>query len=209
MAMHESQSRFYENIIGRSREFIRLLLPILQKHIPEVEFTEDDLYYYVNKPAMSYIRVEADELTYPLHIMLRYDLEKALMSGELAPKDVPAAWNQKFKEYFGIEVPSDKVGCLQDVHWSGMSFGYFPTYALGSAYAAQFYHTMEKEFDVKEAVLSGTTKKINDWLKEHVHTFGASKDPKDILLAATNEPFDPHYYVNYLINKYSQIYNIK
>lgn len=209
MAMHESQSRFYENMIGRSREFIHILLPILKKYVPEIEWNEDDLYYYVNKSEMSYIRTEADELTYPLHIMLRYDLEKAMMSGELEVKDVPNAWNAKFKEYFGIDVPSDKEGCLQDVHWAGMSFGYFPTYALGSAYAAQFYHAMEKDIDIKEAILSGTTKPINDWLKEHIHKYGASKDPKEIILAATGEPFNPHYYVDYLKKKYSEIYGIK
>lgn len=208
MAMHESQSRFYENMIGRSREFIRILLPVLKENIPDVEFTEDDLYYYVNKPEMSFIRVEADELTYPLHIMLRYDLEKALVSGELEVKDLPKAWNEKFKEYFGLDVPSVKEGCLQDVHWAGMSYGYFPTYALGSAYAAQFYHAMEKDFDIKEAVLSGSTAKINEWLKENVHKYGSSKDPKDIMLLATKEEFDPNYYVDYLINKYSEIYGI-
>ena len=208
MAMHESQSRFYENMIGRSREFVHLLVPVLEKYVPEIEWNEEDLYYYVNKPEMSYIRTEADELTYPLHIMLRYDLEKAMMSGELEVKDLPRVWNEKFKEYFGIEVPNVKVGCLQDVHWAGMSFGYFPTYALGSAYAAQFYKAMEKDIDIKKAVLSGTTKEINDWLKEHIHKYGSSKDPKDIMLLATGEEFNPNYYVDYLINKFSEMYNI-
>lgn len=208
MAMHESQSRFYENMIGRSRAFINQLVPKMKKAFEDVELDEEELYYYVNRVENSLIRTEADELTYPLHIMLRYDLERALLNDEISVDELPQAWNTRFKEYFGIDVPSDAQGVLQDVHWAGGSFGYFPTYALGSAYAAQIYHAMSQDLDIDKAVSSGTTKEINEWLKEHIHKYAASKYPKDLLLEATGEEFNPKYYVEYLKNKYSAIYKI-
>lgn len=210
MAMHESQSRFYENMIGRSKAFIETHFPKFKSVFTEQfsNTTVDDLYYYVNKVENSLIRTEADELTYPLHIMIRYDLEKALLSGELACADLPKAWNAKVSEYLGIEVPNDKAGCLQDVHWAGGLFGYFPTYALGSAYAAQIYHAMSKDIDIDAAIKSGTTKAINAWLKEHIHKYGASKYPKDILMLATKEAFNPNYYVDYLVKRYSEVYKL-
>lgn len=208
MAMHESQSRFYENIVGRGEAFVSILLPKMNEAFG-MELDEKEFFYYVNKVENSLIRTEADELTYPLHIMLRYDLERALLSDEITVEQLPQEWNRRFKEYFGIDVPSDSEGVLQDVHWSGGSFGYFPTYALGSAYAAQIYHAMSKEISVEEAIKSGSTKEINEWLKEHIHKYAASKYPKDILLEATGEEFNPHYYVDYLKEKYSAIYGLK
>ena len=207
MALHESQSRFYENIVGRSEEFVSLLLPKINETFG-MELDAKELFYYVNKVENSLIRTEADELTYPLHIMLRYDLERALLNEEITVEQLPQEWNRRFKEYFGIDVPSDAEGVLQDVHWSGGSFGYFPTYALGSAYAAQIYYAMSEEMNVEESIKSGSTKEINEWLKEHIHKYSAAKYPKDILLLATGEEFDAHYYVNYLKEKYSKIYNI-
>lgn len=210
MAMHESQSRFYENIIGRNELFINKHYPKIQEIFKEelAGISSKDFFLYANEAKMSFIRTEADELTYPLHIMLRYDLEKELIEGNLTVKELPTRWNALFKGYFGLDVPSDTLGVLQDVHWSGGSFGYFPTYALGSAYAAQLYHTMKKEINLEEALQKDTLEDIHNWLKEKVHQYGGSKSPKEILLLATNEPFNPQYYVDYLKEKYRKIYNL-
>ena len=144
MGIHESQSRFFENTVGRSRAFMGPLLEVLRRHAPEVygDVDEDTLYRAVNIAQPSLIRTEADELTYPLHIMVRYQIERMLFAGEAAAKDIPALWNRFMDEYLGIPVPDDTHGCLQDTHWSGGSFGYFPTYALGSAYDAMFVPAM-------------------------------------------------------------------
>lgn len=210
MGMHESQSRFYENMIGRSRGFWEVHYGKLQELFPEQlkDVPLDDFMKHINRAECSFIRTEADELTYPLHIMLRYDMEQAFMKGELEVKDFPKHWNQLFEKYFGIVPSNDTEGVLQDVHWAYGNVGYFPTYALGSAYAAQIYHAMNQDFNVEESLKEGTTKKINDWLKEHIHRYGASKTPEEILKAATGESFNPHYYVDYLKDKYSRIYEI-
>ena len=211
MAMHESQSRFYENIIGRHYNFWKVhykkLKEIFHKELLHVSL--HDFYMYINEVKASYIRTDADELTYPLHIMLRYDIEKEIFDGNLETKDIEKRWNELFYEYFGIEVDKASNGVLQDVHWSGGSFGYFPTYALGSAYAAQIYHSMIEDINLKTSLESGTTEEINLWLKEKIHKYGASKSPNDILLLATGKKFNPNYYVKYLIKKYSKIYGIK
>ena len=139
MGLHESQSRLFENMVGRSRAFIHWLWPVLRELFPgqTADFTEEELYRAANRAEASLIRTEADELTYALHIMVRYELEKALLQGTLAVKDLPEAWNAKYQEYLGIEVPDNARGVLQDIHWAGGDMGYFPSYALGSAYAAQ------------------------------------------------------------------------
>ena len=207
LGMHESQSRFYENIIGRSRAFWEVHYPKLQKMFTkELKGVElDEFVAYINRVERSFIRTEADELTYPLHVMLRYEIEKKVIAGELEVKDLPKYWKDKFTEYFGITPPTDTLGVLQDVHWAYGNFGYFPTYALGSAIASQLYHHMNKDFDVMASLADGDTKRINEWLREHVHKYGASKYPDEILRIATNgEDFNPHYYVDYLIGKYSK-----
>lgn len=205
LGLHESQSRFYENLIGRSRAFWTAHYGKLQQTFPEnlADVSLDEFMAYVNTVERTLIRTEADELTYPLHIMLRYDLEKRLIGGTLEVKDLPSAWNAKIKEYLGIDVPSDKEGVLQDVHWAYANFGYFPTYALGSAIASQLYFYMNKDFDVAKSLESGNTKQINEWLRTHVHKYGSSKYPDEILKLATGEEFNPNYYIDYLINKYS------
>ena len=211
MAMHESQSRLFENMVGRSYGFWQKHYPKLQrtfrKELGEVSL--EDWYRYVNKAELSLIRTEADELTYPLHIMVRYELEKALFDGSLEVKDLPAAWRAKYKKYLGVDVPGDREGVLQDVHWAGGSFGYFPTYALGSAYAAQMVHAMKEDLDWDQAVSASTLKGVASWLKKKVHRYGASKEPKDILYLATGEGFNPDYYVEYLLDKYSKLYGIE
>lgn len=208
MGVHESQSRFYENVLGRSKEFWTTHLDKFKEIFPEQtkDVTLDDFHRAVNKVEASFIRVEADELTYPLHIMVRYEIERRLMAGEVSVDELPEYWNQKMVEYLGIEPKNNAEGVLQDVHWSAGLFGYFPTYALGTAYAAQFYNTMKKEFNVLEAVQNNNFEKINSWLKEKIHQFGSSKDPKELLLEVTGEEFDPKYYVEYLKEKYSKLY---
>ena len=210
LAMHESQSRLMENMIGRSRAFWETHFGKLQEIFSEElkDVTVDEFYRYVNNVECSLIRTEADELTYSLHVLIRYEIEKEMMRGELEASDVPAVWNKKYKDYLGVDVPNDREGCLQDMHWAGGSVGYFPTYSLGSAYAAQLYAAMAKTVDIDASVREGSIDKIAAWLKENVHRYGASKYPKDILRAATGEDFDPKYYTDYLIGKYSEIYGL-
>ncbi|MEG1528605.1 MAG: carboxypeptidase M32 [Clostridia bacterium] len=210
MGVHESQSRFYENIIGRSEIFWQTHFPKLKELFPTqlANVTAQDMFRGVNIASASLIRTEADELTYCLHIMLRYDLEKLLINGELTVDELPKMWNSLVKEYLGIEVTSDKEGLLQDVHWPSGSVGYFPTYALGSAISAQLYHKMRQEIDVDQAIASGNLAVINAYLADKVHKFGKSRNTEEILLYATEEKFNPTYFIDYLIEKYSKIYNI-
>ena len=210
MGIHESQSRFYENIIGRSYEFVCLIYPKLQELFPEqlAGVTAEMFYRAINKAEPSLIRVEADELTYALHIMVRYELEKKLMEGSLEVKDVPATWNALYKEYLGVDVPDDQNGCLQDSHWAGGSIGYFPSYALGSAYGPQMLHVMEQELgSVGELVRNGELHKVTAWLKEHIHRHAGFHKPGKLFEMVCGE-FDAKYYTDYLIDKYSKLYGL-
>ncbi len=209
MGVHESQSRFYENIIGRSLPFIRAIFPRMQEIFPEQlsDVTAEQFYRAVNKAQPSLIRTEADELTYSLHVMVRYEIEKALIGGELAVKDIPGTWNRLYKEYLGVDVPDDKHGCLQDSHWSGGSFGYFPSYALGSAYGAQMLQNMEKDIDVWGPVERGDLSAVSGWLKEKIHKYGSFLEPADVVKNACGK-FDPTVYTDYLTKKYSELYGL-
>ena len=202
MGMHESQSRFYVNLVGRSAPFVSLVLPRMKELFPEQlsGVTDADMYRAVNYVERSLIRTEADQVTYPLHIMVRYELEKQLIAGTLSTKDLPAAWNALYKEYLGIDVPSDTLGVLQDTHWSGGMLGYFPTYALGSAYASQLLHAMKKDLDVDSLLASGDLSPITAWLGERIHHHGNRYTPAQLLRSATGEDFDPSYYVSHLKN---------
>ena len=208
MGIHESQSRFYENNIGRSIEFWEAHYPKLLEIFPEQlkDVSLDDFYRGVNKVEASFIRVEADELTYPMHIMVRYEIERMIMNNEVTVDELPKLWNDKMVEYLGIEPKDFAEGVLQDVHWSAGLIGYFPTYALGSAYSAQFYYTMIKEIDVEALVKGNNIKVINEWLKEKIHNFGSSRTPKELLFDVTGEDFNPKYYIKYLKEKYSKLY---
>jgi carboxypeptidase Taq len=210
MAIHESQSRFYENVVGRSYEFWVAHYPKLKEIFKEElsDITLDDFYRLVNNVECSLIRTEADELTYPLHVMVRYEIEKMIIEQDVNVDDLPTIWNQLYKEYLNIDVPSDKEGILQDVHWSGGSFGYFPTYALGSAYAAQMLNAMRKDLDFEKEIGKQNLKAINEWLKEKIHHYGATKNPTELLLISTNEEFDAKYFVEYLKNKFSKLYDL-
>ncbi len=209
MGVHESQSRFYENIIGRSRPFVQAIFPRMQEIFPEqlADVTAEQFYRAVNKAQPSLIRTEADELTYCFHVMVRYEIEKQLIGGTLEVKDVPAEWNRLYKAYLGVDVPDDKQGCLQDSHWSGGSFGYFPSYALGSAYAAQMLRSMEAEMDVWGPVAQGDLSAVSAWLGDRVHRFGCLLEPAQVVENACGA-FDPTVYVDYLEKKYSELYEL-
>ena len=209
--IHESQSRFWENFIGRSREFWEYNY----KHVLEVfpsqfaDISMDEFYRGINYVQPSLIRIEADELTYNLHIMVRYEIEKGLVDGTLAVKDLPEIWRARMKEYLGIEPDNDSEGVLQDVHWSDGSFGYFPTYSLGNIYAAQFAAAMAKALpDFKEQVRRGDLSQIRDWLRQNIHQYGKLRTPEEIVKQATGEDLDAKYLIAYLKDKFSALYGL-
>ncbi len=208
MGIHESQSRFYENLIGRSRGFIELIFPKLKELFPDViqDHSPEDIYRAINKVEPSLIRIEADEVTYSLHVMVRYELEKRLFSGELEVKDLPTEWNRLYKEYLGVDVPSDQQGVLQDSHWAGGLMGYFPSYALGSAYGAHFLKKMRETVDVDGAIKAGNLGSINKWNKENIWQYGCLYKPDQLIEKALGEPFSSDAYIDYLEKKYSEIY---
>lgn len=211
MGIHESQSRLYENLVGRSYEFWIPLYPKLQEAFPEnlKDYSLDDFYKAINKSESDLIRVEADELTYSLHIMLRYEIEKELIEGKIEVKDLPKIWNERMVKYLGITPPTDSLGVLQDVHWSAGLFGYFPSYALGSANASQIMNTMEKHLDVPKLLEEGNLREIKEFLTENIHKYGQLKTPKELMEIATGEAPNSKYYVEYLLTKYSKLYEIK
>ncbi len=211
MGIHESQSRFFENIVGRSRAFAGPLLAVLRRHAPDVYggVSEDDLYRAANIASPQLIRMEADELTYPLHIMIRYDIERALFAGEATAADIPGLWRELTQRYLGIEVPSDTLGCLQDTHWSGGDFGYFPSYALGSAYGAQYVAAMARDgVDVDAACAAGDLAPVRAWLGSRIWRWGRGKDAPELIEAACGAPFDATYYCDYLVRKFTELYGL-
>ncbi len=208
--IHESQSRFMENYLARSYSFTKKLYSILVKEFA-LEFkdiTIDDLFYYANNVSNQFKRTEADELTYPIHILIRYEVEKALFSGEISVNQIGDKFNELFSNYL-LATPSNLLeGAFQDVHWSS-GFGYFPTYALGNAYAAQFYYSMKKDLDLDLLMEEGNFAPINSWLDEKVHKYGKSRKNLWIVKNATGEEFNPKYYIQYLKEKFEKIYNLK
>lgn len=211
MGVHESQSRLFENMIGRSEEFISLIFPKMQELFPAQlkDVTAHQLYLALNKCEPSLIRTEADEITYCLHIMVRYEIEKKLFAGEVKADDLPALWQEMMHEFLGVDVPDDTHGVLQDSHWSNAQMGYFPSYAIGSAYAAQFIAHMKKTVDVEQAISAGDLSPIADWLEERIWKFGRAKDPAELLDIACGEKFNPAYYTDYLTEKFTKIYGLK
>jgi len=209
-AMHETISRFYENIVGRSEAFIHFVYPQLQKMGGDVlsDVTEREFYEAVNISRPSLIRTESDELTYCLHIMIRYEMEKAFVNGDITVDEIPGEWNRKYKEYLGVDVPNDVEGCLQDVHWTGM-YGYFPSYALGNAYGAQILRTMEKDFDVFGTIRAGGMDKVLSWLKEHVFSTASVSTPDEWIRGVSGESLNVNYYLDYLEEKFTEIYGLK
>lgn len=210
MGIHESQSRFWENIIGRSLNFWRCYFDELKRVFP-AEFegvSLEDIYGAMNKVQPSLIRVEADEVTYNLHIMIRYEIEKALINKEISVAELPRIWKEKMKEYLGIEPQNDTEGVLQDVHWAGGSFGYFPSYTLGNIYSAQIYNTIKNQLDLEELVRKGDLIKIKEWLGENIHKHGKLLTPAQLLKSVTGEEINPKYLIEYLESKYKEIYKL-
>lgn len=209
MGIHESQSRLFENLVGRSRAFVHYLYPTLKELFPAqlADVSAEEIWRAVNRAEPGLIRTEADELTYCLHVMVRYEIEKRLIGGTLEAKDVPAVWAKLYKEYLGIEVPNDRDGCLQDSHWSGGAFGYFPSYALGSAYGAQMLRRMEQDVDVWGAAARGDLTPITAWLREKVHQYGGLMEPADVVKNACGD-FSAEDYIQYLTRKYTELYGL-
>jgi len=211
MGIHESQSRYWENMVGRSLPFWQHFYGDLTAQFPSqfAGVSVEQFYRAINQVTPSFIRVEADELTYNLHIMIRYEIEKGLIDQTLKVADLPEIWNQKMKDYLGIVPANDAEGVLQDVHWSGGSFGYFPTYSLGNVYAAQFAHTMRKEISgYDELIASGDFAPIRQWLSAKIHQHGKLKTPNELLQDITGELTNANYLVEYLENKYKAIYQL-
>ncbi|MDF2543584.1 MAG: ypwA, partial [Herbinix sp.] len=206
MGMHESQSRFFENVIGRSEAFWEPIYcklieayPEQLKDVPLSQFIKG-----INKAEPSLIRTEADELSYPLHIIIRYEVEKKIFTEDIDINDLPKIWNEKYKEYLGLTPDSDAVGILQDTHWSLGDFGYFPSYAIGSAIAAQIYYHMKDIMPFEEYLRDGNVTPIREYLKDTIHKYGATKNTNQMLDAMMGEKFNADYYVKYLTEKYTK-----
>ena len=206
--MHESVSRFYENIIGRSRAYIHLIYPSFCEIFDEMrDVTEEQLYEAVNIVHPSLIRTEADEVTYGLHIVIRYEMEKGIASGAIGIGDVPAVWNALYKQYLGVDVPDDANGVLQDVHWVG-GFGYFPSYALGNCYNAMYYQRMQREIPVQQWVREGNMAGVKQWLVDNVFAQANLLTPKQWLHQLTGQTLSPDAFLDYLNEKYTDIYRL-
>jgi carboxypeptidase Taq len=211
LGVHESQSRLWENIVGRGRPFWQHFYPLLQQTFPEQlgKVDLDAFYRAINFVSRSLIRVEADEVTYNLHIMLRFEMENDLLEGKLAVKDAPEAWNAKMQEYLGITPPNDAQGILQDVHWSSGLVGYFPTYALGTLLSVQFWDkALEDVPSIPDDIAQGNFSTLHDWLRNHIYVHGRKYFPADLVQRVTGEPLQYHSFMRYLRDKYSEIYEL-
>jgi carboxypeptidase Taq len=212
LALHESQSRLWENLVGRGRPFCGVLAPRIVEVFGERRsaLDGDTLYRAVNRVASSLIRVEADEVTYGLHIIVRFELEQELVDGRLAIRDLPEAWNARYKEYLGLEVPDDAHGVLQDVHWAAGLIGYFPTYALGNLIAGQLYERARGDLpDVDARIAAGDLHGLREWLREHVHRHGAKFTSRELLDRVVGGPIAIGPFVDYLKAKLGQVYDVE
>lgn len=209
--IHESQSLFYENILGRSFSFWKNNYDLLKEYA-DGQFDQvqlEEFYRAINESKPSFIRIEADELTYPLHVIIRYEIEKGLFNDEIEVKDLPEIWNNKYEEYLGIRPENDALGVLQDVHWAGGSFGYFPSYALGYMYAAQFKQKMLEDLpNFNQLVEEGNLLPIKEWLTKNIHQYGKMKKPLEILQDVTGEGLNAKYLIDYLYEKYGKVYQL-
>ena len=211
LGIHESQSRMWENFVGRSKPFWDHFYPRAQTAFPEAlaGTPQNEFYRAINDVQPSFIRVEADEATYNLHILLRFDLERPLVAGDLQPADVPGAWNETFTKYFGITPPDDARGCLQDIHWSGGMIGYFPTYALGNMYAAQFFAAASREIpDLPASFAHGEFRELKEWLNEKIHRRGRQFRAQRLVEVVTGESLSPQPLVRHLHQKFDELYGL-
>jgi carboxypeptidase Taq len=208
LAIHESQSRLWENNVGRSLEYWKYHYPTLQKifnkNLENVSLKK--FYRAINNVEPGFIRTEADELNYHLHIMVRYEIEKIMMSENVDAHQLKTLWNEKYKEYLGLDVKEDNLGILQDVHWAHGSIGYFPTYSLGSFYAAQFFHQAEKDIPkLKKQIKKGDTSQLLDWLRTNIHRKGRSVEAEELCTNLTGEGLNFDYFKNYVEKKYLKL----
>jgi len=209
LSIHESQSRLWENCIGRGLPFWNHNFQLLKDSFPQQlnNTTIQQFYKAINRVQPSLIRTEADELTYHFHVMIRYEIEKQLIEGTISAKDIPAIWNESYKNYLGLTVPDDKQGCLQDVHWSHGSFGYFATYSIGSLYAAQLYAAiLQQNPSVEEAIANGNNQTILNWLQQQIYKSGRYHTSEELCSKVTGEPLNSQFFINYATKKYSGIY---
>ena len=211
LGIHESMSRFWENVVGRSRAFWSHFYPLLKETFPE-QLSGVDLepfYRAINTVQPSLIRVEADEVTYSLHVILRFELERMMISKELSVSDLPEAWREQSKDLLGIVPENDATGVLQDIHWSGGSIGYFPTYALGNVYGLQFVSKLREQMpDMDTKIRHGELAPIKEWLDTNIHSHGRGKTPGELCEEITGEPMNAQYFIDYLTAKYTDIYNL-
>lgn len=208
--MHESQSRLCENYLGRTKAFWEYNYPFLQETFPVLkQYDLDTFYQAINVSRPSLVRTEADELTYPLHILIRYEIEKGLFDGSISTEGLDQTWADKYEAYLGVRPDNASVGILQDVHWSQGSFGYFPTYALGSAFASQFMQQMRQDIDVDALLRNNQYDCIMQWLKEHIHQYGCRYNADEIMHMATGKAFDVNTYIDYLTDKYTKLYHLE
>lgn len=211
LSIHESQARLWENNVGRSLPFWKYHFTLLHDFFPQqfARITPAHFHKGINKVQSSLIRTEADEITYHFHVIIRYELEKLLLEGTIGTREIPAAWNELYQRYLGVKVPDDKSGCLQDVHWSHGSFGYFPTYSLGSLYAAQLYSTAEKQLpSLEEDIAGGRTNTLLNWLRAGIHAQGRKFTSAELCENITGEPLNSKYFVYYIVTKFSGIYDL-
>ncbi len=212
LGIHESQSRMWENLVGRSRGFWKHFYPLCQTQFPDSlsDVSMDAFYGAINAVQPSFIRVEADEVTYNLHIILRFELEREMIAGRLAVNDVPEAWNTKTKELLGLTPSNDAEGCLQDIHWSMGTFGYFPTYALGNLYAAQFFATARNAIpDLDDRIARGDFKTLLDWLRENIYRHGQRYTATELVEVVTGSPLSVTPFIQYVRAKFSPVYGLE
>ncbi len=210
--IHESQSRMYEAVVGQSLPFWKYLFPELQKEFPEYfkSITLEQFYKAINYVEPIFIRNQSDEVTYNMHVILRYEIEKDLIEGKLEVKDVAETWNRKMKEYLGIEPPTDTLGVLQDGHWSGGDVGYFPSYALGNLYSIQFYNIAKNQIPELEVEMEkGNMLPLKNWLNENIHKYGKMQTPDEIIQRVTGEPLNIQHFIKYIKEKYGKLYGIE
>ena len=211
MGIHESQSLFWERMIAQNKAFCAHYIETIRAAFPKnlQAVSVDALYEAINTCEPSFIRVEADELTYPLHVILRFEIERGLFDGSVSVDQLPQLWNEKMNDYLGVRPPTDTLGVLQDVHWSGGAFGYFPSYTLGAMYACQFFNTMRGEMpDTVKYIEAGNFAPIKSWLNDKIHSQGSLYRPRELVQRITGEPLNPDHFIDYLKAKYRAIYQI-
>ncbi len=209
LGIHESQSRMWENLVGRSRAFWDYFYSQTQAAFPAAlgSVSPDDFYFAINESKPSLIRTESDEATYNLHVIVRFELEQALLTGDLPVAELPAAWNAKYRKYLGIEPPSAANGVLQDVHWSAGLFGYFPTYALGNLYAAQFFEQAQRDLgDLDAQFRRGEFMPLREWLRTHIHSVGQRSSAAELVQRVTDKPLSHDALVRHLRTKFRALY---